>query len=107
MLIYPTASLEKDRCEASDGRQMSELGQTEKIRHRRRRGRLTSNNGNIWLQAGTAVPCQQEAFAEPPPTHRVDRSGSMLGSTPQSTLMPHSRSSFRPFGLGHRRRRLT
>ena len=30
----------------------------EKVRYRRRHGRLTSNNGIIWRQAGTAVPCQ-------------------------------------------------
>src|SRR6516225_7086939 len=29
--------------------------QTEKVRHHRRHGRLTSNNGIIWRQAGTAV----------------------------------------------------
>ena len=37
---------------------MSGMGQTEKVRHRRRHGRLTSNNGNIWRQARTAVKCQ-------------------------------------------------
>ena len=41
---------------------MSGMGQTEKVRHRRGRGRLTSNNGNIWRQAGTAVPCQKPTF---------------------------------------------
>jgi len=42
---------------------MSGMGQTEKVRHRRRHGRLTSNNGNIWRQAGTAVPCQARSSA--------------------------------------------
>ena len=38
---------------------MSESGQTEKVPHRHGHGRLTSNNGNIWRQAGTAVPCHE------------------------------------------------
>ena len=38
---------------------MSGMGQTEKVRHRRRHGRLTSNNGNIWRQAGAAVRCHE------------------------------------------------
>ena len=42
--------------------------QTEKVRHRRRDGRVTSNNGNVWRQAGTAVPCQLPTSGEPPLT---------------------------------------
>jgi hypothetical protein len=43
---------------------MSGTGQTEKVWHRLRHGRLTSNNGNIWRQAGTAVLCQQLTFTD-------------------------------------------
>ena len=35
------------------------LGQTEKDRHRRRHGRLTSNNGNDCGQASTAGYCHE------------------------------------------------
>ena len=37
---------------------MSELGQTEKDRHRRRHSRLTSNNGSVYREIGTAGECQ-------------------------------------------------
>jgi hypothetical protein len=47
---------------------MSESGQTEKDRHRRMQARLTSNNGNIWRQIGTAVPCHKRSSSRPRPT---------------------------------------
>ena len=44
----------------------------------RRHDRLTSNNGNIWRQAGTAVPCQSRTW------HNSQEQSRRFRSSPKS-----------------------